>query len=90
MDDRWKRIDEKLDVIVEKIHTIDVTLVRNTSSLEEHIRRTELLEKAVDNLNDEIRPIQSHVKTINLFVKILMLSLGAAASVASVLKLFYR
>lgn len=46
--DHFKRFDEKLDKILDKIGSIDVTLGKQQVSLDEHIRRTELLEKAVE------------------------------------------
>jgi hypothetical protein len=44
------RIDTKLDKIQEDIGEIKVTLGKNTASLEEHMRRTEALEKRVESL----------------------------------------
>lgn len=52
--DPMDRVLDKLDKMDEKIDGIDKTLVRNTASLEEHMRRTELLEAA-------IKPVQEHV-----------------------------
>jgi NurA-like 5'-3' nuclease len=47
-DERLLRIEDKIDRISDKISSIDVTLVSQHESLKEHMRRTELLEKAVE------------------------------------------
>lgn len=56
--DRFKRIEDKIDKITDKVHDIDKTLERNTSSLEEHMKRTELLEK-------KLEPVETHVSMMN-------------------------
>lgn len=50
------------------------TLIRNTVSLEEHMRRTELLEEANNKTNERLEPVIKHVDAVNLILKI-----GAAA-----------
>lgn len=65
MDDKFKRIEDKLDTVVEKIHSIDKTLERNTTSLEYHILRTNLLEA-------DLKPIKSHVTLMNNIFKIII------------------
>jgi tetrahydromethanopterin S-methyltransferase subunit G len=49
-----KGVEERLEKIDSRLEKISETLVRNTSSLEEHMRRTALLEK-------EVAPITKHV-----------------------------
>ncbi len=44
------RTDAKLEKIEAHLSRIDVTLAKNTVSLEEHIRRTEQIEKRLDGL----------------------------------------
>lgn len=72
-----KRLEEKLDKIVEHISEINTTLAVNTSSLETHIRRTELAESQIQNLQDDIKPIKSHVA----FMKGVAWALGVAGSI---------
>lgn len=55
---------KKLDDMDDKINNIDKTLVRNTASLEEHIRRTELLEGAM-------KPVQEHVSMMKGAAKLI-------------------
>lgn len=55
---KLNKIEEKVDVIVEKLHNIDKTLERNTASLEMHIKRTDLLEA-------KLKPVEDHVAALN-------------------------
>jgi len=64
MDDDRKAA--QLDRIESRLDSIDVTLVRNTAQLEEHIRRTEILE-------EEIKPVKAHVSLMNNTAKIIAL-----------------
>ena len=41
------RIETKLDKVSDDITDIKVTMTRNTATLEEHVRRTDILEKKV-------------------------------------------
>lgn len=56
--------DDKIDKIVEKISNIDVTLAKQSVILEEHVRRTNLLEQ-------KIEPIENHVAMVNGALKLL-------------------
>lgn len=74
------RILKKLDDMDDKINNIDKTLVRNTASLDEHIRRTELLEEA-------IKPVQEHVSMMKGAAKLIgyiSLIVGIAVALAKI------
>lgn len=43
---------------------IEVTLQKNTESLIEHVRRTDLLESQVKLINDEVRPLLPQIKLV--------------------------
>ena len=83
-DERNKRIEDKLDAVVDKLHEIDKTLVRNTESLEYHILSTQQNEDQIKALRDEIKPLANHVVVINWAVKAIVL----IATVAGFIKLF--
>jgi len=70
-----ERLEEKLDKIVEQIAEINVTMARNTASLDEHIRRTNMLE-------EKLEPVEKHVLMVNSITKfvITMITLAAAAT----------
>jgi hypothetical protein len=57
-------IDAKIDKLVDKVDSIDRTLVRNTVTLEEHVRRTSMLE-------DKLVPIEKHVSMVQGAIKLL-------------------
>jgi hypothetical protein len=54
IEDRLIRLEDKIDKVIDKTASIDVTLAAQHVSLKEHIRRTEILE-------EEIKPIKRHV-----------------------------
>jgi tetrahydromethanopterin S-methyltransferase subunit B len=58
--DRIYTLLEKLDG---RVDSIDVTLARNTTTLEEHIKRTALLEA-------DMKPIKAHVHLMNTLAKV--------------------
>jgi hypothetical protein len=75
------KIDQKLEKIEDSIQEIKITLVRNTDSLEYHIRRTDLLEK-------NLEPVQTHVKHVEgviKFIGIIALIAGIGASIMKIL-----
>ena len=76
---RIDRIESKIDKIVERVSEIDKTLERNTASLEDHIRRTEILE-------NDIRPVKRHVYMLEGILKLI----GVLAMLAAVAKLFIK
>lgn len=73
MSEHWKRIEDKLDLLTDKVYSIDKTMDRNTNSLEVHIKRTEILEA-------EMKPVKSHVNLMNNIAKIIIF-LGILAAI---------
>lgn len=55
--------DQKLDKIVEDIGEIKVTLGKQQVSLDEHIRRTNLIE-------EDLKPVKKHVWMVNGALKL--------------------
>jgi uncharacterized membrane protein YukC len=68
--DITERILDKLDRIQDKIADIDKTLVKNTESLEEHIRRTNLLETQLTKQDEKLAPVYTHVDRVNFIVSV--------------------
>jgi len=75
------RIEKKLDRLDERLGSIDKTLVAQHVSLEEHIRRTEILESKVE-------PIEKHVAMINGALKLFGMLCMVGGLIAAILKLF--
>lgn len=59
------RVESKVDKIAEDITEIKVIMARNTASLDEHMKRTALLEEQVRRVDDDIEPIKLHVNFMN-------------------------
>ncbi len=52
-DSRFDRLEGKLDIVVDKISSIEVTLVSQHAVLQEHIARTKALEAIVEPLHTD-------------------------------------
>lgn len=75
-----KRIEEKLDKIVEKISDIDITLAKQSVILDEHVKRTNMLEA-------KIQPIEKHMIMLNGVLKFLGLVAVFIAIIEGTLKI---
>lgn len=65
-DDKFARIENKLDHVVEKIGSIDVTLAKQHVSLAEHIRRTNALESQLEPVKRHVNMVHGALKLIGL------------------------
>lgn len=79
MDDDFDRIHKKLDKIDDRLGSIDVTLAKQAVSLDEHIKRTNLLEK-------KLEPVERHVMMVNGVLKFL----GVLAIMATIIEVIAR
>lgn len=80
-DNRLERIELKIDDISEHIASVDTTLALQHQSLEEHMRRSDLLER-------KIEPLENHVALIHGLFKLLGVLGTIAAIISTALKLF--
>jgi hypothetical protein len=72
MDDkRLERIEDKLDKITDTLSQHSAIHARNTTSLEDHIRRTELLEEALKPIKQTDTVIRAGIKSIAVVSTIL-------------------
>ena len=86
LDRQW----ESLEKIRAEQAVQNETLARNTSTLEEHHRRSLALEEQVKLLKAEVDPIKTHVHNlegVGKFMRILGYSAGAITAVYGVFKL---
>lgn len=84
------RLESKIDSIQERIASVDVTLAVQAEQLSGHIRRTEIAEKRLDSIDNQLEPIQKHVNHVEgalKFVGIISLVLGIVAGVMSLINL---
>ena len=80
MEDRFSRIENKLDKILDIQTSIQIDVA-------EHIRRTEIAEKNILEISKEIKPIQEHVAFLRISGRILAGLAALAAMVTSVWQL---
>lgn len=74
-DQRIDRIEDKIEKLSDGLNELNVTLARNTTSLEEHMKQTaevrkqtELLRVYIDNVKDSlVLSINSHTKDDEAF-----------------------
>lgn len=78
-----RETDQKLDKIVENISEINITLGKQSVILEEHIRRTNLLE-------EKLVPIEKHVQMVHGAMKLLGLVAIFMAIYEGLLKMIGR
>lgn len=65
-----KRIEDKIDKISDDISEVKVTLARNTVSLEEHVKRTNILEARVEPMRKDIDMVKGAIALIGLLATI--------------------
>jgi hypothetical protein len=73
------RVETKLDKLLDDVVEIKVTLAHNTASLDEHIRRTNILEKQVE-------PIKNHVTMFTGVIK----AMGVASLILGVIYVCFQ
>lgn len=94
------RIDEKLDVIIEKQAEMNTILAVQAEQLRIHIARTDALEALAQDYREEadeqreamlekLRPIEDHVTMLRGASKVFAVLGAIAALVLSALKIFF-
>lgn len=81
MERKFDRMEEKIDRVEASLNSIDKTLDRNTLSLEEHMRRTALLE-------DAFKPVQEHVIMVRGVGKTIMWLTAIISLIVAVRNIF--
>jgi len=85
--------EEKIDKIVDAIHRIDVTLVKNTVILDEHVKRANIQEKKIGlletkieseirRLDKDLGPVRSWPKFLVILTTIISLVTGLVAIIS--------
>ena len=75
-----KRLHDGQEIMSDKIERYNVTLVVNTASLMEHMRRTEILE-------NDLKPIKRHVAMLDGGLKLLGVLALFIGMLAAILKI---
>lgn len=73
MDDWQKRMEQKLDTLLNGYHGIDKTLLLQSQQLKEHMRRTRVAEKTLQRFEErfdtELAPLRQHVQGMGYILK---------------------
>lgn len=85
MDEKY--LFTKLDKIEERLNSIDVTLERNTVSLEHHIYRTSQNEEMITLIKDDLKPVKAHIANLQGVVKAITITSISLGIVVSILKI---
>lgn len=96
---RLDKLEERLDEVRSTLHSIDKTLVRQESNLQEHMRRTEIAEESIKYLRSDLRttraelvteiePIKKHVDGLNYILKVAVALSVLAGTVVSAVKVY--
>jgi len=75
-DDRATRVEDKLDQIADKLGHIDVTLVRQNLTLEEHVRRTEALEAIIEPIHTKMAMAEGGLKLLGFLAVLIAIFEG--------------
>lgn len=65
------KISDHVEIVKESLHRMDKTLVRQEENLREHMRRTDLNEKSIESVRDDLKPIKRHVNMLEGALKFL-------------------
>jgi hypothetical protein len=79
------KTDKKLEKIIDKISSIDSTLAAQHVVLDEHIRRTEALEKRVVPIESNMLIMQGFLKFLGMPISLLMV-IAAVTEILSYLR----
>lgn len=87
MSDKLDSIETKIDKLFDKTASIDITLVKQAASLDEHIRRTAMAEENIDMLRSDLKPIQKHVDQVHTIFKFIGLIATVVSIAAGIIKI---
>jgi hypothetical protein len=83
-------IDGKVDEMREKLHSIELTQTRIESDLKYHIKRTDLLEDKIMDIDASIKPIENATNAITGVGKIIAFFMGIIMAVLSLFRFFKK
>lgn len=88
MDEKLTRIESKIDKLDSRLDIIDITTAKQEINIHEHIRRTNLLEERVEQIREELKPVEIHVHYMHGTLKaigVLSLLIGIAVAIKELL-----
>lgn len=79
-------IDKKVDEVKDKLHGIEVIQSRMEGDLKYHIKRTDLLEEQVEQINKNIQPVNAVKNLLAAIFKAIPLILGIIIGIFTIIK----
>lgn len=73
-----EEIKEQLKQMDGRIDNIDKTLIRQEEHLKQHMIRSDMNEKAINIIVQELKPIKEHVLIVKFVIKFLTWILGSS------------
>jgi uncharacterized protein YwgA len=89
LDSGVSKANDTLEEHKTSLEAINQTLIRNTVSLEEHVKRTNLLERKFEHIDTEVDGLKDHLKEIKWMTsgvfKFMILVAGIASFVGTLI-----
>jgi hypothetical protein len=83
-------IDSKVDEVKEKLHNIEIVQTRMEGDLKYHIRRTDILEEKVMDIDEKIKPVEG-IKDFAIYTGKIVAFIGTLTMlIVSLMKLFSK
>jgi len=82
--DQLNRIEEKIDIIVDRLTDAEKILAVQAEQLAYHIKRSDQLDTALGIIKNDLKPIDRHVSMVQGAIKLLAI----LASIAAIVKMF--
>jgi len=82
--DQLNRIEEKIDIIVDRLNDTEKILAVQAEQLAYHIKRSDQLDTALGIIKNDLKPIDRHVSMVQGAIKLLAI----LASIAAIVKMF--
>lgn len=83
-------IDGKVDEVKDKLHNIELVQIRMESDLKYHIKRTDILEQKVLEIDDKVKPVEKAKAALWGMSKVFAFLTGVGVALFSILEYFNK
>jgi len=87
IDELHEKVDSNFQMVTTQLNNIDKTLLVNTLSLQEHMKRTNLNEAKLELFELEVAPALNAYKFLAIFIKILI---AIAAPIGAIIGFYFQ
>lgn len=78
-----EELKRQLGALVDKMEDVKILQAIHTEQLKEHMRRTDLLEARVEQVSEQMEPLNDHVIMVNAVFKFIGILTTIAAALAA-------